>query len=211
MQRRTGLEASVCHCGHRWDFCCCREAVSFLLGQLIHKISAVFFFFFLLWCVLDRNKPVWEERLHTHRFASTANTQTLSMSVFIKERFNVLVPVGWIYIYSPMSFFRPNHFSVFYRKPCADWFIKSRSVSPATWNWLKLNSMKRCLMGKNSLNLRMHPGGLVPHVNVKNKRIWSAGFFLEYCQNTSSKDSLLGRKLNGALENFVQHVPALIL
>lgn len=70
--------------------------------------------------------------------------------------------------------------------------------------------MKRCLIGKNSLNLRMHPRGLVPHVNVKNKRIWSAGF-LEYCQNTSSKDSLLVSKLNGALENFVRHVPALIL
>lgn len=65
-------------------------------------------------------------------------------------------------------------------------------------------------MGKNTLNLRMHPRGLVPYVNVKNKRIWSAGF-LECCQNTASHDWLPARKLNGILENFVQHVPALIL
>lgn len=37
--------------------------------------------------------------------------------------------------------------------------------------------MKRHLMGKNSLNLRMHPRGLVPHVNVKNTRILECRFF----------------------------------
>lgn len=67
-------------------------------------------------------------------------------------------------------------------------------------------------MGKNSLNLRMHLRGLVnvPHVNVKNKRMWSA-VFLEYCQNTASYDWLPVRKINGRLENFVLHVPAVIL
>lgn len=67
--------------------------------------------------------------------------------------------------------------------------------------------MKHRLMGKNSLNLRMHLRGLVPHVIVKNKRIWSA-VFLEYCQSTASHDWLPVRKINA---NFVLHVPAVIL
>lgn len=69
--------------------------------------------------------------------------------------------------------------------------------------------MKHRLLWKNSLNLRMHPTGLVPHVNAKNKS-WSAGC-LEYCQNTAGHNWLPVRNLKGTLENVVQHVPALIL
>lgn len=37
--------------GHGWNLCCCREAASFLLGQLIHEINAVI----LLKRALERN------------------------------------------------------------------------------------------------------------------------------------------------------------
>lgn len=39
----SGMKCRVCHCGCRWTLCCCGEAISFLLGQLILKINAVIF------------------------------------------------------------------------------------------------------------------------------------------------------------------------
>lgn len=136
-------------------FRCCRDAVSSPLGQLILKNKHSYLREIRSRGRSARSAPLPRYHVHKYHFISFS-------------------------LYS---------FSVFCRKPC-DWRRQHRlvrllntSFSRNSWR-LKRHHASHDGWG-GGLNPREHPRGLGPHVNLRNKRIWSAGL-LEHSSNAEA-------------------------